>query len=162
MALSVDDFKKNMKKVLFEFVGTMVLLLTIQLAFGAKESSAALAVGLVVAALVYAGGPISGGHINPAVTLAMYLRDSIDFQGMLMYWIAQFAGGFCGALLGRIIGGVGVFPAIGETHNFMQAFLAELVFTAVFILVILLVVPKSGTPGPYYGGTYLFREAHLM
>ncbi len=149
----MTDFKSNMRKLISEFLGTMMLLLSIQMSFGANEAFAALAVGIVVTVLIYSLAPISGCHINPALSLALFLRASLPMSDLLMYWIAQFGGGFVGALLGRIIEGKSVYPAIGETHNFMQAFLAELVFTAFFILVILSVVPKNGKPEVHFGMT---------
>lgn len=153
MGLTMSDIKANMRKLVAEFIGTMMLLVSIQMSFGAKEPFAALAVGIVLTVLIYGIGPISGCHINPAVSLSMFLRASMTMSDLLMYWIAQFGGGFTGALLGRIIEGKSIYPAIGETHNFMQAFLAELVFTAFFILIILSVVPKSGKPEVHFGLT---------
>lgn len=152
--VTTADFKGNMRKLLSEFLGTMILLLSIQLTFGAGEVLAAFAVGVIVTVLIYSLGSISGCHINPALTLALFLRGgSVTSVDVLTYWVAQFSGGFCGALLGRILEGKSVLPAIGATHNFMQAFLAELIFTAFFILVILQVVPKSGKPESHFGAT---------
>lgn len=158
MGLTMADFKENMHTLVAEMVGTSVLLLTYQICFGAAEPNAALAVGLVLAALVYSIGPVSGAHFNPALSLANYLRDTLSFPELLMYWVAQFAGGIGGALLGRIISGFAVYPAVGKTHNFMQAFIAELTFTAVFVFVALSCVPKTAPPKgnqppqPFYGG----------
>lgn len=68
-----------------------------------------------------------------------------------MYVIVQLGGGICGAVLGRLIGGKAVVPMIGGGNGLLQAFLAEAIFTGLFILTILCVVPKSGQPHPYFG-----------
>lgn len=159
-----SDFKSNMRKLLTEFLGTMILLLSIQLACGARVAAdgvappdplAALAVGVIVSALIYSFGAISGCHINPALSLAFFLRGSMPVVDVLTYWVAQFGGGFVGALVGRILAGRGksVTFAVGASHNVLQAFLAELIFTAFFILVILQVVPKSGKPETHAAAT---------
>jgi aquaporin Z len=59
----------------------------------------ALAFGLVLLALAYVLGPISGCHVNPAVTLGAWLARRISLAEAAVYWIAQFAGGILGALL---------------------------------------------------------------
>ena len=59
----------------------------------------ALAFGLVLLALAYVLGPISGCHVNPAVTLGAWLARRISLAEAGVYWIAQFAGGILGALL---------------------------------------------------------------
>lgn len=153
MTLTKGDFQNNMRKVTSEFVGTLILIVTIQLATGAGESLAALAIGLMLTGLIYALGPVSGCNINPAISLAMFMRGSLTTTELLTYWVAQFGGGFVGALVGKIVEGTSVHPAVGEGHNFLQAFLAELIFTAIFIFIILMVVPANGAPNPTFGIT---------
>lgn len=98
-----------------EFIGTMMLTFTIGIAAAGKTSTMAmpfadgafapLSIGTMLAAMVYAGGPTSGGHFNPAVTLAATIRSSSSSSSSLksslktvaIYWLAQFAGGFLGA-----------------------------------------------------------------
>lgn len=148
-----SDFLGNMRKLLTEFLGTMILLLSIQLSVGADEMLAAFAIGVIVTVLIYSFGSISGCHINPALSLALFLRGSMSVVDVITYWVAQFGGGFVGALLGRILEGKSVEFAVGKTHNLMQAILAEFIFTTFFILVILQVVPKSGKPDMHFGAT---------
>ena len=78
----------NIKKYLAEFLGTM-LLLSVILASGGQF----VAVGLALAVAVYLTGSISGGHINPAVSLAMYVNKKISLNDLVAYVLSQFAGG---------------------------------------------------------------------
>ena len=78
----------NAKKYLAEFLGTM-LLLSVILASGGQY----VAVGLALAVAVYLTGAISGGHINPAVSLAMYVNKKISLNDLLAYVLSQLAGG---------------------------------------------------------------------
>ena len=144
-----------------EFLGTLILVLTIQLSVGAGAVQAPLAIGLVLAAIVYLGFPISKAHYNPAVSLCIFARGSMTLHEMLMYWIFQFGGGAVGALLGGIIGGKFIVLSSGEGVFFLQAFLAELVFTALLCFVILGVATNSKVEGnQYYGGMFLLFCSH--
>ena len=66
-----------LRKLVTEFVGTFFLVLTIGLAVIGRVQTAPLAIGAVLAALVYMGGHVSGAHYNPAVTLAVWLRGRL-------------------------------------------------------------------------------------
>jgi aquaporin Z len=130
----------------------------------------ALAFGLVLLALVYAIGPVSGGHLNPAVTLGALLSGRIKAVEAGAYWIAQFVGGILGALLlwavvarsplyNRSTTGLGAngWGAASLVHISMWgAFLVEIILTAVFVYVILTVTGKdrsSATAGLVIGLT---------
>ena len=73
------------KKLIVEFIGTFVLVLTVCL------TGNPLAIGAALMVMVYAGGHISGGHFNPAVTLGVWLRGKCDTKNVVPYWVAQFA-----------------------------------------------------------------------
>jgi aquaporin Z len=117
----------------------------------------ALAFGLVLLALVYAIGPVSGCHLNPAVTLGALLSGRIKAVDAAAYWVAQFVGGILGALLlwavvarsplyHRSTTGLGAdgWGAASLVHISMWgAFLAEIILTAVFVYVILTVTGKD-------------------
>ncbi len=90
-----------MNRYLAEFIGTLLLVFVgVGTAVFAGKSVGALGIsiafGLVLLALVYAIGPISGCHINPAVTLGAALAGRMRGSDVVPYWIAQFIGGMCG------------------------------------------------------------------
>src|SRR3954452_9360854 len=102
----------NLRKLVAEVAGTAMLVFfavgvaTLTFGFGATGSSAssgvvatALAFGLVLLVLAYALGPISGCHINPAVTMGFLAARRISMQDAIAYWVAQFVGGILGALV---------------------------------------------------------------
>lgn len=158
------------KKISAEFIGTFLLVL---LAVGAAVTGigkyqdgavpgsgtlgVALAFGLVLAALAYALGPTSGCHVNPAVTLAMMLAKRQDAKEGIMYMIAQFAGATVGAAvlfflveMGGVTddtGGLGSNSYGGSGPNAQGAFVAELLLTAAFVGVVLLVTDHAAIPG---------------
>jgi len=119
---------------------------------GSGVLGVAFAFGLVLFALAYAIGPISGAHVNPAVTLGMLLAGRISFGDTISYWVAQFLGGIAGgALLWTFVnsfgvtdytGGLGTNAFDNGAINMPGAFVLEMVLTAVFVLVILLVTEK--------------------
>jgi len=118
----------------------------------------ALAFGLVLLALAYVLGPISGCHVNPAVTLGMLLARRLPAAEAAGYWVAQFAGGILGALLlwgmfsaspeySRASTGLGTngWGAASDIHiGVGGAFLAEVMLTALFVFVVLGVTSKIG------------------
>lgn len=140
-----------------ELVGTALFLFTIQLSVNLSSEDAGplappVAIGVVLATLVYAGGPISGGHYNPAVTLAVYLRGKLDRTDLPLYWAAQVLGGYGGALLAGLVGGSFAVITIGHGHTATQACLVELVFTFLLCFVVLSVATHSGVAdNSYYG-----------
>src|SRR5471032_1032818 len=83
-----------MKKYLVEFIGTFFLVLTIGMVVIAPGASALapLAIGSALMIMVYAGGHVSGGHYNPAVTLAVWLRGRCPTADVVPYWISQILG----------------------------------------------------------------------
>jgi aquaporin Z len=120
---------------------------------GSGVLGVAFAFGLVLFAIAYAFGPISGAHVNPAVTFGMLLAGRISFTDTIAYWVAQFLGGIAGgALLWTFVNSFGVTDYTGGlgTNSYDNgaitmagAFVLETVLTAVFVLVILLVTEKA-------------------
>ena len=116
----------------------------------------ALAFGLVVLMLAYAFGPVSGTHVNPAVTLAMVLAKRMPGREGAGYVLAQFAGAIAGgAMLKLFVSSFGVTDRTGARGtngydngaiNLQGAFVLEALLTAAFVLVILLVTEKVATP----------------
>ena len=96
----------------------------------------ALAHGFVVIAFVYAYGHISGTHINPAVTLGLFVAGEIRFATAIGYWIVQFSGGIVGALMLKVVlpidGDLGV-TILAENVSVTQGLFVEIILT--FLLV---------------------------
>lgn len=140
-----------MKKYLAETVGTMVLVLmgcgsAVFLGCGtpAEMLAVAFAFGLSVVGMAYAIGGISGCHINPAITLGVWLSKRMSGREALGYMAAQFLGAVIGsAILFALTstGGYGATTATGANAygegELLQAFIAETVFTFIFVLVVL-------------------------
>ena len=133
-----------MKKYLCEFIGTAVLVL-----FGCGTAAitggsllvTALAFGLSIVAMAYVIGNVSGCHINPAITLGVFLTGRMSGKDAGMYMLFQVIGAFIGsAILYVISSGMGLEGTGANMYgegNMVPAFVAELVFTFIFILVVL-------------------------
>jgi len=83
-----------MNKYIAEFIGTFFLVLTVGCTVIGAGSGviAPLAIGAALMVMVFAGGHISGGHYNPAVTLGILIRGKLQSADVVPYWIAQLAG----------------------------------------------------------------------
>jgi aquaporin Z len=92
-----------MSKYLTEFIGTFFLTLTVCLTVLGKVPMAPLAIGASLMVMVYMGGHVSGGHYNPAVSLAVALRGKLSGGDFLAYLAAQFAGAIVAALTASFI-----------------------------------------------------------
>src|SRR5438876_158620 len=90
-----------MNKYIVEFIGTFFLVLTVGCTgIGAGAGVIApLAIGAALMVMVFAGGHISGGHYNPAVTLGVLIRGKVKAVDVVPYWIAQFIGAAVAAAL---------------------------------------------------------------
>ncbi len=160
------------RKLIAEFVGTFLLVfLAVGTAVfgiaavvgvdgggpGSGVVGVALAFGLVLLGIAYAFGPVSGAHVNPAVTLAMLVGRRMPASEAIGYWIVQFLGAIAaGGLLKLFVSSFGVTDytgALGTNSydngaiNLAGAFVIEAVLTAAFVLVILLVTEKIAAPG---------------
>lgn len=140
-----------LKKFAAEFVGTLVLVL-----FGCGAAvlgrfdnvgqlGIALAFGFAIVAMAYGIGPISGCHVNPAVSLAAFVAGRMSAKDMGLYWVAQILGAIAGATLIGLIAKTG-FTNLGANgfdagspggYSLQAALIFEIVFTAIFVVVIL-------------------------
>jgi MIP family channel proteins len=139
------------RRAIAEFIGTLALIfigagsiLADRLAGGGVSLvGIALAHGLTIAVMVSAFGHISGGHFNPAVTLGAFVANKIALSDAAVYWIAQLAGGVCGALLltavfdssTRQAANLGT-PALGAGVTNGQGLVFEIVATFFLVLVV--------------------------
>ena len=147
-----------MKKLVAEFIGTLWLVLggcgSAMLAAGYPElgigfAGVALAFGLTVLTMVYAIGHISGAHLNPAVSVGLWIGGRFDVKDLIPYIIAQVLGGIAGAgILYLIVTGksgaeIGSFAANGYGehspggYGMLAALVSEIVMTFMFLIVIL-------------------------
>ena len=94
-----------MRKLLTEFVGTMLFVFAIVLLATSGNPMAPLGIGGMLMVMVYMGGHISGGHYNPAVSLAILLRGLMKVEEMVMYWVSQIVGAVAGAGLAYMVSG---------------------------------------------------------
>ncbi|MDA0378261.1 MAG: aquaporin [Bacteroidetes bacterium] len=140
-------------RLVTEGIGTFFLMLVIVLAVGQAPDTAALIIGLGLAALIYMGGPVSGAHYNPAATLGFWMRRAIGTREAFLYVGSQLVGALGGAWTGAVwMGGEPFRMAVGTSVPGVSALLAEVAFTFLLVLVILQVALAARTRGnPYYG-----------
>jgi aquaporin Z len=156
-----------MKKYLAEFVGTFILVLFgcgTAVVAGSKVGflGIAFAFGLALIGAAYGIGPISGCHINPAVSLGVWVAGRMKTMEMIGYWVAQFVGGILAAwVLSVIIGGVGggydvAAKGLGQNgwgtgylgeYSMTSAIVFEFVATLIFVIVILGSTQKAAPAG---------------
>jgi aquaporin Z len=157
---------KGYQKYLAELIGTAVLVLVgcssiVISGFGGAFPmgilSIGLAFGMAVTAMAYTIGPVSGCHLNPSVTAAVWAAGRMTAKDAISYIIAQFIGGIAGAailyviLKGKMAGYDVGKQGLGQTgwsdYSVGAAILAEFVATLIFTIVILAVTgPKGGSP----------------
>ncbi len=135
------------QKYAAELLGTFVLVFggtTAIVASGLEQLPVLLiapfAFGLALLAGLYAFADVSGGHYNPAVSLAMFLDRRLPSSDLIGYWVSQFAGGILAAVVLWIISSrddVATTATVPGPLGDGSAFLVELVFTAIFVAVIL-------------------------
>jgi aquaporin Z len=164
----------DVRKLVAEFLGTALLVIfavgVATLSFGFKLTgtsisagvlTTAMAFGLTVLALAYTIGPISGCHVNPAVTMGFLVSGRMKLDEAIGYWVAQFLGGIAGALV--LWGMLSTSPVYSRSSvglgtdgyhqnsiigiNVGGALLAEVVLTFLFVFVVLGATSRLGSPG---------------
>jgi aquaporin Z len=131
---------RMLDKYIVEAVGTFALVLTVGVGLCSGTPFAALGIGAILMALIYAGGYRVGGYFNPAITLAATLWGRIPFRDAAAFWLAQLAGGLCAAIATRLAVGAGQSGAVMELmlsgRALVAAFAAELLFAFVLAYVV--------------------------
>ncbi len=140
-----------MRKYFVEAIGTMIFVLTIVLVVAHAGTLAPLAIWSILMILVYVWGHISGGHYNPAVSLAVRVRGKLGFSKMIWYWAAQLVGAMVGALIASYLLGSSLTPATLSSST-GQIILAEFMFTFVLARVVLHVATDKEVEGNNYFG----------
>lgn len=146
------------KKFAAELIGTAVLVF-----FGCGAAvlagfdvvgqlGIALAFGFAIIAMAYGIGPVSGCHVNPAVSLSVFAAGRMSAKDMVIYWIAQFIGAVIGAMILGAIAKTG-FTQLGQNgfdagspggYGLHAALIFEIVATAIFVIAILGVTGAKG------------------
>lgn len=141
-----------MREALIEFIGTFFLVLTVGMVViePGAGNLAPIAIGTVLIAMVYMGGPISGGHYNPAITLAVWLRGKIGLGQTIRYAFSQVLAGGLAAVLAGFLKGNPQVSAMELSPG--TALLAEFVFTFALCLVVLMVATVDSRSGNSYFG----------
>jgi aquaporin Z len=141
-----------MRSYLTEFIGTFFLVLTVCLTVIGAVPMAPLAIGASLMIMVYMGGHVSGGHYNPAVSLAVLLRGKLPATEFLAYVVSQVAGGIAAALIAYVITGKTFAPAPADSATTTAALLVETLFTFALALVVLNSAVSAKTQGnSFYG-----------
>ena len=141
-----------MRKYIAEFIGTFFLVLTVGCTVipSAAGVIPALAIGAVLMVMIFAGGHISGGHFNPAVTFAILIRGRLELKDVVPYWLAQIAAGVVAAFVAMWLVGKGGTPL--EITNIPVVFVAEFLFTFALAYVVLNCATAKGTlDNSFYG-----------
>lgn len=141
-----------MRKLLTEFIGTFFLVLTIGLTVTSGSQFAPIAIGTSLMIMVYMGGHVSGGHYNPAVSLAALMRGALPSKDFIPYVVSQAAGAIVAALMVNVITGQTFAPAPAATASTLGALLIEILYTFALALVVLNTATSKKTEGnSYYG-----------
>jgi aquaporin Z len=143
-----------MKKYIAEFIGTFFLVLTIGCTVipGAAGVIAPLAIGSALMVMVYAAGHLSGGHLNPAVTLAVWLRGRCDTKDVVPYIISQVAAAALAATVVCFLYGSAKTTMTIASADVPKALLAEFLFTFALAYVVLnSATAKGNANNSFYG-----------
>ncbi|RKN49545.1 MIP/aquaporin family protein [Micromonospora endolithica] len=167
----------DIRRYAVEFLGTLLLVF-----FGVGAAVAArvqggvvvvaLAFGFTMLAMVYTLGPISGSHLNPAVTLGVLLSGKISLLGAVAYWIAQFAGATVASFVlwgltrwGDVVDQTGALGTNGYGAHINRGGAAVLEVALTFLFVLVVLVVTSRTENAAVAGTAIglaLATAHLV
>jgi aquaporin Z len=140
-------------KYVYEFIGTFFLVFTVGMTAVEPNNAgmlAPIAIGSILAVMVYAGGYLSGGHYNPAVSLAVYLRGKLNTKDLGLYWVAQLGAAIIAALL--VIYFKGHVQSNALDQDVIKSLLAEFLFTFALCYVVLNVATAKETANnSFYG-----------
>ncbi len=141
------------RKLAVEFIGMFIFMFAVGMATESANKAgttlAPIAIGSVLMVLVFAGGHVSGGHYNPAVSTAVLLRGKMTVPEYVAYLVTQFS---AAALAGALVIAIGGEQAAGATASTGKMLVAELLFTFALAYVVLNVATAKGTDGNSFFG----------
>ena len=148
----------NYRACLAEFLGTFALVFfgTLAIATGGSITAVALTHGLVIAIMIYSVGHISGAHFNPAVTIAMLYRKTIDMQTGIAYMLTQLTAGVIAAVAHAFLFPMGSkvnfgsnLPALGVSD--LNILILEIILTFFLVFVIFSTAVSKKAPVGWHG-----------
>jgi aquaporin Z len=141
------------RKYAVEVIGTFFLVFTVAVSGFSHSAFTPFAAGAVLMVMVYAGGHISGGHYNPAVTMAALWRRRIGLGDAVAYWIAQVGAGLVAAVVARAVVNPARVTALHPSgHALAATAVVELLFTFALCYVVLNVATSKDQPGNSFFG----------
>jgi aquaporin Z len=149
-----QDNSGAFRKYVVEFFGTFFLVMVICMMSGSgNDPFSAMAAGVMLVAMTYAGFALSGAHFNPAVSVAIYLRGKLNSGDLLPYIVSQFLGGILAAMLaGFLLTSESVDAIAPKELEIVPALIAEFLGTLLFVFVFLNLSSAKKTSGnSYYG-----------
>ena len=139
------------RKLVVEFVGMFLFMFTVGMATNTAGAGALapLAIGSALMVMVFAGGHVSGGHFNPAVSTAVFLRGRMPSTELATYVVIQCVAAVIAGLLVRYVGGSEANTPVASAGKML---IAEFMFTFALVWVVLHVATARGTDGnSFYG-----------
>jgi aquaporin Z len=138
------------RKLVVEFIGTFFLVFTVGMAVSRAGALAPLAIGIVLMVMVFAGGHVSGGHYNPAISTAVFMRGKMEQPEYIAYMVIQILAGIAAAVVVIILGYD--FNNAAAVAGAGKMLIVEFLFTFALAYVMLNVATARGTEGnSFYG-----------
>ena len=141
-----------MKNYLTEAIGTFFLVFTVGLCVNGHVTMAPFAIGSALMVMIYAGGPISGGHYNPSVSFAAWIRGALPTNELVPYWLAQFAGAVLAGFLTFKFTGEALHVAPAADATWVKALTGEIIFSFALSYVVLNTATAKAVAGNSYFG----------
>jgi len=139
------------RKLTVEFIGMFIFMFTVGMATNKLGAGvlAPIAIGSILMVMVFAGGHVSGGHFNPAVSTAVFVRGRMPANEFGAYVVTQFVAAILAGLLVRYVGGRQAHSAVASSPKML---IVEFIFTFALAWVVLHVATARGTEGnSFYG-----------
>jgi aquaporin Z len=150
---AVPVWATEIRKYAVEAIGAFFLTFVVVVSVLSHSVFTPLAAGATLMVMIYAGGHISGGHYNPAVTTAALVRGRIGIGEAVGYWIAQIAGGVIAGVIGRAVVNPPAVATLTLTgHAETAAAVAELLITFALCYVMLNVATSKDQTGNGFFG----------
>ena len=153
VAVAAPEWAVHVRKYAVEAIGAFFLTFVVAMSVLSGSVFTPLAAGAALMVMIYAGGHISGGHYNPAVTMGALVRGRIGIGDAVPYWIAQVVGGVVAGVIARaVVNPVAVKTLTLSGHAEAAGAVVELVATFALCYVMLNVATSKDQPGNGFFG----------